>query len=102
MIKAVIEYHRVGLNGAFILEGLIDPTKPEADCFMISDGTAFAFLIPPPRDLWEYQCELINGLNPVAYEIPLTFTEALEELKAGKEAKEFFARELASQARGEN
>lgn len=102
MIKAVIEYHRVGLQGALTLEGLIDPNGPEAECFMISDGTAFAFLIPPPTNAREYLSEFINGLNPVAYETPLTFTEALAELRAGKEARQFFARELAKEAKGEN
>jgi hypothetical protein len=95
LIKAYIDYHRVGLQGAFSLEGMIDPTKPEAGCFEIYDGIAFAFLIPPPTTAAEYLGEYLNALNPGAYERVLTFDEAIEELKAGMAARERFAREHA-------
>ena len=94
VFKAVIEYHRTGLQGSFSLEGLIEP-ETAGELFQIHDGVAYAFLIPPPTTLLEYLSEGINALCPRAYENSLTFAEALEELKTGKEARAFFAQHLA-------
>lgn len=93
MIKAVIEYHRVGMTGSFSLEGFIDAATA-GDLFEIYDGIAEAFLVPPPATLKEYLSEGINSLNPGAYTKQLTFEEALAELRAGKAARACFARML--------